>query len=89
MTEEENKAAARRFFEAGWNTGDAAALKAFLADDFVSHNSLKFLDSECRRVLPGRDRVPRGLPDLVTSVEDVIAEATGLWSGDGSGDPPG
>jgi steroid delta-isomerase-like uncharacterized protein len=74
MTEEENKAAARRFFEDGWNTGDPAPLKAFLADDFVSHNSLGFSiqssDEYCRGVTAYR----AAFPDHVTSVEDVIAE---------------
>jgi len=36
MSEDENKLAARRFFEDGWNTGDPAQLKAFLADDFAA-----------------------------------------------------
>jgi steroid delta-isomerase-like uncharacterized protein len=73
MTEEDNKAAARRFFENGWNTGDAAQLKAFLADRFVSHNSLGFAiqssDEYCQGVFAYR----AAFPDLVTSVEDVIA----------------
>jgi steroid delta-isomerase-like uncharacterized protein len=73
MTDEENAAAARRFFEAGWNTGDSAELKAFLADEFVSHNSLNVAiqssDDYCQGVLAYRT----AFPDLVTSVEDVIA----------------
>ena len=74
MTDEENKAAARRFFEEGWNSGDPAQLKAFLADEFVSHNSLNFAiqssDEYCRGVVAYRT----AFPDLVTSVDDVIAE---------------
>ena len=74
MTEEENKVAARRFFEDGWNTGDAAPLKAFLADDFVSHNSLNFSIHSSDEYCQGVTAYRAAFPDLVTSVEDVIAE---------------
>jgi steroid delta-isomerase-like uncharacterized protein len=74
MTEEDNKAAVRRFFEDGWNNGDVVQIKAFLADEFVSHNSLNFTiqssDDYCRGVVAYRT----AFPDLITSVEDVIAE---------------
>ena len=74
MAEDDNKAAARRFFEEGWSKGDLAQVKAFLADEFVSHNSLGFSiqssDDYCRSVVLYRE----AFPDLVTSVEDVIAE---------------
>jgi hypothetical protein len=32
MSEEDNKVAARRFFQDVWNNGDPAQLKAFLAE---------------------------------------------------------
>jgi predicted ester cyclase len=74
MTEEDNKVAARRFFEEGWNKGDAVEVKAFLGDEFVSHNSLDFAiesaDDYCRGVVMYR----AAFPDLVTSVEDIVAE---------------
>ena len=74
MTEADNKAAVRRFFEDGWNNGDVVQIKAFLADEFVSHNSLNFTiqssDDYCRGVVAYR----AAFPDLITSVEDVIAE---------------
>jgi predicted ester cyclase len=74
MTDEENRAAARRFFEEGWNSGEPAQLKAFLANEFVSHNSLNLAiqssDEYCRGVVAYRT----AFPDLVTSVDDVIAE---------------
>jgi steroid delta-isomerase-like uncharacterized protein len=75
VSDADNKAAARRFFEEGWNKGDAAELKAFLGDQFISHNSLDFTiqssDDYCRGVAAYR----AAFPDLITSVEDVIAEA--------------
>jgi steroid delta-isomerase-like uncharacterized protein len=74
MSEEDNKAAVRRFFEDGWNKGDTAQLKAFLADQFISHNSMDFAiqssDDYCRAVAAYR----AAFPDHMTSVEDVIAE---------------
>jgi steroid delta-isomerase-like uncharacterized protein len=73
VSDEENKAAARRFFEKGWNTGDPAEVKAFLGDQFTSHNSLNFAiqssDDYCRGVVAYR----AAFPDLVVTVEDVIA----------------
>jgi len=96
MSEDENKLAARRFFEDGWNTGDPAQLKAFLADDFVSHNSLNISiwssDDYCQGVIAYR----AAFPDLVTSVEDLIAEGdrvvvrgtdTGIHQGEFMGHP--
>ena len=74
MSEDDNKAAVRRFFEDAWNKGDLAQVKAFLADEFVSHNSLNFAiqssDDYCRGLVAYR----AAFPDLLTSVEDVIAE---------------
>ena len=74
MTAEDNKAAARRFFEDGWNKGDVTELKAFLADEFISHNSLNVTiqssDEYCRAMVDFRT----SFPDLITTLEDVIAE---------------
>ena len=74
MSEADNKAAVRRFFEEGWNKGDLDEVKAFLADEFISHNSLNFTiqssDDYCRGMVAFR----RAFPDLITSVEDVVAE---------------
>jgi steroid delta-isomerase-like uncharacterized protein len=74
MSQVDNKDAVRRFFEEGWNKGDLAEVKAFLADEFVSHNSLGFAiqssDDYCQGVVAYR----QAFPDLITSVEDVIEE---------------
>ena len=73
MSEGDNKAAVRRFFEEGWNRGDLAQVKAFLADGFVSHNSfnitIRSSDDYCQGLVAYRT----AFPDLVTSLEDVIA----------------
>jgi len=72
MSEGDLEAAVRRFFEEGWNKGDLARVKAFLADGFVSHNSfnitIRSSDEYCQGVVAYRAAVP----DLVTSLEDVI-----------------
>jgi steroid delta-isomerase-like uncharacterized protein len=74
MSEEDNKAAARNFFEEVWNKGDVAQAASFLAPEFLSHNSLgiaiRTIDDYRRGVLGYR----AAFPDLVTTVEDVIAE---------------
>jgi steroid delta-isomerase-like uncharacterized protein len=74
MSDVDNKVAVRRFFEQGWNMGDLAEVKAFLADEFVSHNALdsaiQSSDDYCRALVAYRQT----FPDHVTSLEDVIAE---------------
>jgi steroid delta-isomerase-like uncharacterized protein len=74
MAEHNSKADVRRFFEVGWNKGDPGEIKAFLADEFVSHNSFNIAiqssDEYCQAVVAYRT----AFPDLVTTVEDVIAE---------------
>jgi predicted ester cyclase len=74
MREEDNKAAARRFFEEGWNQRNAAHLKAFLGDEYVSHNSLDFAIRSAEDYCAGVIAYRAAFPDLVTSVEDVVAE---------------
>jgi len=73
-SEVDSKAAVRRFFEEGWNKGDLDEVKAFLADEFLSHNSLGFAiqssEDYCRGIVAYR----RAFPDLVTTVEDVVTE---------------
>ncbi len=59
----------------GWlDTGDPTPLKAFLADDFVSHNSLNVAIRSADEYCQGVTAYRAAFPDLVTSVEDVIAE---------------
>ena len=40
MSDDELKAAARRFFDEVWNKGNVGEAEAFLAPDFINHNSL-------------------------------------------------
>jgi predicted ester cyclase len=74
MSEVDSKAAVRRFFEEGWNKGDLAEVKAFIADEFVSHNSLDYSIQSADDYFRGVVAYREAFPDLVTSVEDVVAE---------------
>jgi predicted SnoaL-like aldol condensation-catalyzing enzyme len=71
MSEDDNKAAVRRFFEDAWNKGDVAQVKAFLADEFISHNSLNFTiqssDDYCRGLVAYRAAFPDLILDGVTA----------------------
>ena len=75
MPDEDNKAAVRHFFAEVWNNGNVAEAAGFLAPEFVSHNpfGLPLVGPEQygQAVLAYR----RAFPDLVTTVEDVLAEA--------------
>jgi steroid delta-isomerase-like uncharacterized protein len=74
MSEEENKAAARSFFEEVWNKANVAQADAFLAPGFVSHNSMGFTIKTVDDYRGGVLRYRAAFPDLVTTVEDMIAE---------------
>ena len=40
MSDDELRAAVRRFFDEVWNKGNVGETEAFLAPEFVSHNTL-------------------------------------------------
>jgi predicted ester cyclase len=74
MSEDDNKAAARRFFEDVWNRGDVSRAGDFLDARFVSHNPFDVS-------LLGPDEYGQGVtayraafPDLTVTLEDVFAE---------------
>jgi steroid delta-isomerase-like uncharacterized protein len=73
--EDNNNAAARRFFDEVWNSGNIAEAGNFLAPTFVSHNpfgiSLVGPEQYGEAVLAYR----AAFPDLVTTVEDVLTDA--------------
>ena len=76
MTEEENKAAVRRFFEEVINEGHLDRADGFVTASYVEHQSLP--GGEGRRgieVAKGFLSVMRGaFPDFRFEVEDLIAE---------------
>ncbi len=74
MSDDELRAAARRFFEEVWNKGNVGETEAFLAPKFVSHNTL-----DVRIVGPGEygravTDYRGAFPDLHTTLEDVLVD---------------
>src|SRR3954453_2427394 len=72
MSDQENEVAVRRFFQNVWNDGDVTGAKEFIANGFVSHNTLDVEilgpDQYGQAVATYR----RAFPDLVTTIEDVF-----------------
>ena len=74
MSDEELRAAVRRFFEEVWNKGNVGETEAFLAAAFVSHNTF-----DVRIVGPGEYGgavidYRAAFPDLHTTLEDVLVD---------------
>jgi steroid delta-isomerase-like uncharacterized protein len=74
MSDDELRAAVRRFFEEVWNEGNVGEAEAFLAPEFVSHNTL-----DVRIVGPGQYGAAvadyrAAFPDLHTTLEDVLVD---------------
>src|SRR3954471_14518482 len=66
------ESAVRQFFEDVWNGGDVSKVGDFLAEDFVSHNTMDV-------VISGPDQYGRAVtsyrlavPDLAVTLEDVF-----------------
>jgi steroid delta-isomerase-like uncharacterized protein len=71
--ESEAVSAARRFFDEVWNHGNVAAVRDFLADDFVSHNSFDLQINGAEEYGRGVTLFRSAFPDLVSTVEDAFA----------------
>ncbi|WP_256793973.1 ester cyclase [Terrabacter sp. Ter38] len=74
MSDDEVRAAARRFFEEVWNEGNVGEAEAFLAPGFVSHNTL-----DVRIVGPSEygeavTAYRAAFPDFHTTLEDVLLD---------------
>ena len=74
MSDDELRAAARRFFEEVWNKGNVSETEAFLAPEFVSHNTL-----DVRIVGPSEysgavTDFRAAFPDHHTPLEDVLVD---------------
>src|SRR3954454_14054536 len=72
MSDEGIESVVRHFFDDVWNGGDVSKVRAFLAESFVSHNTLGV-------VILGPDQYGRAVstyrlavPDLVVTLEDVF-----------------
>jgi hypothetical protein len=57
--------AVRHFFEDVWNGGDVSKVGDFLAEDFVSHNTLDV-------VILGRDQYGRAVSTYRLAVPDLV-----------------
>ena len=73
MSDEELRAALRRFFDEVWNKGNVGETEAFLAPEFVSHNTF-----DVRIVGPreygGRSRTTGRPSRTSTTLEDVLVD---------------
>jgi steroid delta-isomerase-like uncharacterized protein len=77
MSLEENKAIARRFFDAAWNRGDTATMDELVAADSVDHSTVggtdhEELGAESFKQIVGMFRA--GMPDMHLTIEDEVAE---------------
>jgi steroid delta-isomerase-like uncharacterized protein len=74
-TETANKELVGRFFDQVWNQGRVELVEQFVAADYASHNKLgiEVLGPEGLRQVVIAQR--SAFPDLVTQIEDLIAEA--------------
>ena len=74
MSDDELRAAVRRFFDEVWNKGNVGETGAFLASEFVSHNTF-----DVRIVGPSEyggavTAYRAAFPDLHTTLEDVLVD---------------
>jgi len=74
MSDDELRAAARRFFDEVWNKGNVGETEAFLAPDFVSHNSLGVRIVGPRAYAGEVTDFRAAFPDLHTTLEDVLVD---------------
>src|ERR687885_160911 len=73
ISTEENKAQTQQIIEQGWNKGNLDALDELISPDFVNHTPVN--PNEDREQFKQRLAMFRtAFPDLVMSVEDMIAE---------------
>ena len=83
---EENKATARRFYDA-WNDHDPDALADVLASDYVSHTSLPGVSNDAAGMKQWVAATIAAFPDIAFTVEDQVAEGDRVatrWSARGT-----
>jgi steroid delta-isomerase-like uncharacterized protein len=74
MSDDELRAAVRRFFDDVWNKGDVGEAEAFLAPEFVSHNSLGVRIVGPREYGDTVADYRAAFPDHHTTLEDVLVD---------------
>ena len=74
MSDDELRAAVRRFFDEVWNKGNVGETEAFLAPEFVSHNTLDVRIVGPREYGGAVTDYRAAFPDLHTTLEDVLVD---------------
>jgi steroid delta-isomerase-like uncharacterized protein len=74
MSDDEVRAAVRRFFDEVWNKGNVGETEAFLAPDFVSHNTFDVRIIGPRQYGEAVTDYRVAFPDLNTTLEDVLVD---------------
>ncbi len=74
MSDEEVRAAVRRFFDGVWNKGNVGETEAFLAPEFVSHNTLDVRIVGPREYGGAVASYRAAFPDFHTTLEDVLVD---------------
>ena len=74
MSDDEARAAAGRFFDEVWNKGNVGETEAFLAPDFVSHNTLGVRIVGPREYAEAVTGFRAAFPDHHTTLEDVLVD---------------
>jgi steroid delta-isomerase-like uncharacterized protein len=74
MSDDELRTAVRRFFEEVWNKGNVSETDAFLAPEFVSHNTFDVRIVGPRGYGAAVTDYRAAFPDLHTTLEDVLVD---------------
>ncbi len=74
MSDDELRAAVRRFFDEVWNKGNLGETEAFLGPNFVSHNTLDVRILGPRGYGKAVTEYRSAFPDLRTTLEDVLVD---------------
>src|SRR3954470_1560964 len=74
MSEEESRAAVRRFFDEVGNKGNVSETETFLAPEFVSHNTLDVRIVGPREYGGAVTDYRAAFPDHHTTLEDVLVD---------------
>jgi steroid delta-isomerase-like uncharacterized protein len=74
MSDDEMRAAVRRFFDEVWNKGNVSETEAFLAPDFVSHNPFEVRIVGPREYGGAVTDFRAAFADFHTTLEDVIVD---------------
>ena len=74
MTIQENKAIARRFFEAAWNQNKTDDLEEYISNDRIHHFGAQVAKQGPNEVRSGIKNWLSAMPDYRCYIEDLIAE---------------